>query len=104
MADRKLVERVEYVRILIWVIILAIPVTFLTLLFLELYQTGIHFYESLSESLGIPPGIFTIVVGMLGGLLVGLGFRYLGVQHGKWRKVKCPIAGCRGSYSLRWWV
>ena len=83
MADRKLVERVEYVQILIWVIILAIPVTFLTLLFLGLYQQGVHFYESLSESLGIPPGIFTIVVGMLGGLLVGLGLRYLGVQHGK---------------------
>ena len=34
MVGRKLVERVEYVQILIWVIILAIPVTFLTLLFL----------------------------------------------------------------------
>ena len=83
MEDRELVGGFEYVQLLLWVVILAVPTALLTVLYLGIYREGIHFYESLSESLGIPRALFTIVVATLGGLLVGLGLRYLGVHHGK---------------------
>jgi hypothetical protein len=57
MEDRGIIEKVEYVQLLIWVIILAIPTALLTLLFLTIYQRGIEFHEYLSESLAISPPI-----------------------------------------------
>jgi H+/Cl- antiporter ClcA len=83
MNDHEDVGKIEYVQLLVWVIVLAVPSALLTYIYLEIYQKGIQFYEGLSESLGISPGLFTIVVAALGGLLVGLGLRYLGLHHGK---------------------
>ena len=71
MDDRDIVGKIEYVQLLLWVIVLAIPVALLTVLYLWLYEEGIRTYESLSESLGISPALFTILVAVLGGLPVG---------------------------------
>lgn len=83
MDDRDIIGRFEYVQLLVWVVVLAVPVALLTLLYLTIYKQGILFYESLAETLNIPRPFFTIIVATLGGLLVGLGLRYLGVHHGK---------------------
>lgn len=102
MDDRDIVGKIEYVQLLLWVIVLAIPVALLTVLFLWLYEEGIRIYESLSESLGISPELFTILVAVLGGLLVGLGLRYLGGHHGgslqsEMAKGRVPYRGLAGS-------
>ena len=83
MEDRDIVGRFDYVQLLFWVIVLSVPTALLSVLYLEIYQQGIHFYENLSESLGIPRALFVVIVATLGGLLVGLGLRYLGGHHGK---------------------
>ena len=80
--DRDPVTRFEYVQLLVWVIMLAVPIALLTVLYLWLYEQGLRLYEILSESMGISSALFTILVATLGGLLVGLGLRYLGAQHG----------------------
>lgn len=81
MEDRNIVGNFEYIRLLFWVIILAVPVALLTTLYLFFYEQGILLYESLSESSGISTALFTLLVAALGGLLVGLGQRYLGSRH-----------------------
>jgi len=83
MEDRETIGRFDYVQLLFWVIVLSIPTALLSVFYLGVYQQGIHFYENLSETLGIPRALFSIVVATLGGLLVGLGLRYLGGHHGK---------------------
>ena len=79
--DSDFVGKTEYVQLLLWVIILAIPTALLTLIYLTLYEQGIRLYEYLAESIGIPKPLFTILVATFGGLLVGLGLRYLGERH-----------------------
>lgn len=81
--DRDIVGKTEYVQLLLWVILLAIPTAILTLVYMTIYKQGILFYERLSESPGVSPAVLTIVAATLGGLLVGLGLRYLAGQHGQ---------------------
>jgi H+/Cl- antiporter ClcA len=100
--EQNIVGNVAYVRLLLWVVILAIPVALLTVFFLWLYQQSIYLYEGLPETLGISPALFTILAGTLGGLLVGLGLRYLGGQHGgslqeDMAEGKVPYRGLAGS-------
>lgn len=83
MADRDFVDNFEYVKLLIWTIILAIPTALATLLYLTIYYKGIEFYHSFQEKLGISTALFILLVAVIGGLLVGFGLRYLGGQHGK---------------------
>jgi len=68
MDDRELVGNVEYIRLLLWVIVLAVPVAPLTLLYLTIYSRGVQFYETFAETVSIPRPIFTIMVATLGGL------------------------------------
>ena len=102
MEDQNIVGNFEYIRLLVWVIILAVPVAILTTLFLFLYERGILLYEHLSESLGISPALFTLLVAMLGGLLVGLGLHYQGSHQGgslqvEMAKGRVPYRGIAGS-------
>jgi H+/Cl- antiporter ClcA len=83
MTDRDIVGNFEYVRLLVWTIILGIPIAFATLLYLTIYQKGIEFYHRLQGNLEISPSIFILLIAVIGGLLVGLGLRFLGEQHGK---------------------
>jgi len=83
MADRDFIGEVEYVQLLVWTIILAIPTALATLLYLTIYNKGIEFYHLFEEKLGIPTSLFVLLVAITGGLLVGVGLRYLGGQHGK---------------------
>jgi CIC family chloride channel protein len=53
------------------------------LLYLTIYQKGIEFYHGILEDIEISPSFFIILAAVIGGLLVGLGLRYLGGQHGK---------------------
>jgi len=102
MEDQDIVGRVEYVQLLLWVIVLAIPVALLTVVFLWFYKNGIRLYENIQESLGVSPALFTILAAVLGGLLVGLGLRYLGAHHSgslqaELAKGRVPYRGLVGS-------
>jgi len=102
MEDQNIVGNFGYIRLLVWVIILAIPIALLTTLFLFLYERGILLYERLSESLGISPALFTLLVATFGGLLVGLGLHYLGSHHSgslqvEMAKGRVPYRGIAGS-------
>ena len=84
MDDHELTGQWDYIKLVIWVAIMAIPVALLTLIYLALYTAGGHLMrETLPEALNISRPVFTILVAVLGGLLVGLGLRYLGVRHGE---------------------
>jgi len=62
----------------------AVPIALLTLIFMALYTMGgVFVRETLPAALNISQPLCTILVATLGGLLVGLGMRYLGVRHGE---------------------
>lgn len=79
--NRDNVGNFEYVQVLLWVVLLSIPAALITLVYLLIYNKGIGLYETLSHSLGISTALFTILIAVLGGLLVGLGLKYLGGHH-----------------------
>ena len=83
MADRDFLGNIEYVQLLIWTIILAVPTALATLFYLTIYHKGIEFYDRILEDLEISSSLLIIVVAIIGGLLVGVGLRFLGGQHGK---------------------
>jgi len=84
MDDKEIIGRSDYVRLLILVAVTAVPVALLTLIFLGLYTKGGQLVrETLPAALHISQPLCTILVATLGGLLVGLGMRYLGVRHGE---------------------
>ena len=82
--DRELLASADYIRLVLWIAVMAIPIALLTLIYLALYKGGTSLvWETIPEALNIPHPLYTIVVATLGGLLVGLGLRYLGVRHGE---------------------
>ena len=70
MDDRDFLSEFEYVRLLIWTIILAIPTALATLLYLTIYHKGIEYYHLALENLGIPSSIFILSVIDGGGFCV----------------------------------
>jgi H+/Cl- antiporter ClcA len=84
MDDREIITGSDYIKLLIWIAVISVPIALLTLLFLALYTAGGHLMkEILPTALNIHQPVFTVLVATLGGLLVGLGLRYLGVRHGE---------------------
>jgi len=84
MDDKEIIGQSDYIKLLILVAVVAVPVALLTLIFLGLYTKGGELVkETLPAALNISQPVFTILVATLGGLLVGLCLRYLGVRHGE---------------------
>ena len=84
MDDKEIIGGSDYIKLLIWIAVTAVPVALLTLIFLALYtKSGEFVRETLPEALNLSPAVCTILVATLGGLLVGLCLRYLGVRHGE---------------------
>jgi H+/Cl- antiporter ClcA len=84
MDDKEIIGQSDYIKLLILVAVTAVPVALLTLIFVALYTKGGQFVrETLPAALHISQPLCTILVATLGGLLVGLGMRYLGVRHGE---------------------
>lgn len=84
MDDKEIIGQSDYIKLLGLVAVVAVPVALLTLLFLGLYTMGGQFLmERLPAALNLSQPVSTILVATLGGLLVGLGMRYLGVRHGE---------------------
>jgi H+/Cl- antiporter ClcA len=84
MDDKELIGQSDYIKLILWVAVMAVPVALVTLIFIALYTASQHLMkETLPEVLNISGPLFTILVATIGGLLVGLGLRYLGVGHGQ---------------------
>ena len=84
MDNKEIIGQSDYIKLLILVAVVAVPIALLTLIFLTLYAMGGELVrETLPEALNISQQVFTILVATLGGLLVGLCLRYLGVRHGE---------------------
>jgi len=82
MDDREIIGQSDYIKLIIWIAVISVPIALLTLIFLALYTASQHLMkETLPEALNISQPLLTILVATLGGLLVGLSLRYLGVQH-----------------------
>jgi len=82
--DQEILGSSDYIRLVLWVAVMAIPVALLTLLYLFLYKEGTSLlWETIPQSVHISPQIYTVLIATFGGLLVGLGLRYLGVRHGE---------------------
>ena len=82
--DSEIIGSSDYIWLILRIAVMAIPVAVLTLIYLALYKGGtILVWETLPDSLNISRPAFTVLVATLGGLLVGLGLRYLGVRHGE---------------------
>ncbi len=84
MDDREIIGSSDYIKLVLWVVVMAVPVALLTVIYLALYNLGSHWVaETLPAALNISRPVYTILIATLGGLLVGLGLRYLGVRHGE---------------------
>jgi H+/Cl- antiporter ClcA len=82
--DSEVIGSSDYIWLILRIAVMAIPVAVLTLIYLALYKGGTTLvWETLPDSLNISRPAFTVLVATLGGLLVGLGLRYLGVRHGE---------------------
>ncbi len=88
-----------YLRLLGWTSMLAIPLGLLTVGYLALIHEGEAMYYAAMALLPIPAWFFSILVGGIGGLLVGLGLWLLGdlgpADHGHFAN---SIAEGRASY------
>jgi len=84
MDDNKILGRTDYIQLMLWVALMAVPVGLLTLIYLGFYSEGTRLvWETIPDTLNLSRPVYTILVATLGGLLVGLGLRYLGVRHGE---------------------
>ena len=84
MEDREIIGQSDYIKLILLIAVMSIPIALLAFIYLVLYTEGVHLVkETLPEVLHISQPVFTILVATLGGLLVGLGLRYLGVRHGE---------------------
>ncbi len=76
--ESRRIAQTGYIRLLVWLVLIAIPIGVLTVVYVWTIHKGEGVYHALSASLGIPQWLFTVLVGALGGLLVGIGLRLLG--------------------------
>ena len=76
--ESRRIAQMGYVRLLIWLALISIPIGVLTVAYIWAIHQGEGIYHALWEELRIPSWLFPILVGLLGGLLVGLGLRFLG--------------------------
>jgi H+/Cl- antiporter ClcA len=84
MKDSEILGSSDYIRLVLWIAVMAIPVALLTLIYLVLYKGGTSLvWETIPDTLNVPRQVYTVLIATLGGLLVGLGLRYLGVRHGE---------------------
>jgi len=84
MEDKEIIGRTDYIQLMLWIALMAVPVGLLTLIYLAFYSEGTRLvWETIPDTLNISRPVYTILVATLGGLLVGLGLRYLGVRHGE---------------------
>ena len=84
MDDHEILGRSDYVQLVVWIAVMAVPVALLMLIYLVFYKGGtLLLWETIPGTMNIPLPVFTVLVATLGGLLVGLGLRYLGVRHGE---------------------
>ena len=84
MNDNELLSSSGYIRLIAWIVLMAVPVAILTLIYLVFYKGGSQLvWETIPDTLNISRPVYTIVVATLGGLLVGLCLKYLGVRHGE---------------------
>ena len=84
MDDREIIGGSDYIKLILWIAVMSSPVALLTMIFLALYTKGGEFVrETLPAALHLSQPVCTILIATLGGLLVGLGLRYLGVRHGE---------------------
>jgi len=82
--DGEILGTSDYIWLILRIAVMAIPVAILTLIYLALYKGGTSLvWETLPDSLNISRPVYTVLIATLGGLLVGLGLRYLGVRHGE---------------------
>lgn len=102
MKDSEILGSSDYIRLVVWIAVMAVPVGLLTLVYLLLYKGGTQLvWETIPDALSISHPVYTILVATLGGLLVGLGLRYLGVRHGEslqkeMETGRVPVAGVPG--------
>ena len=80
--ERLSISQLNYLRLLLWLALISIPIGALTVGYVWAIHEGEGVYRELSALLGVSPQVFTIAVGGLGGLLVGLGLQRLG-RHGQ---------------------
>jgi H+/Cl- antiporter ClcA len=84
MDDREILGRSDYIQLVLWIAVMAFPIALLTLIYLVFYNGGTRLvWETIPDTLNISRPVYTILIATLGGLLVGLGLRYLGVRHGE---------------------
>jgi len=84
MKDREILGSSDYIQLMVWIAVMAIPVALMTLIYLVIYKGGtVLVWETIPDALNVPHRVYTVLVATLGGLLVGLGLRYLGVRHGE---------------------
>jgi H+/Cl- antiporter ClcA len=84
MDDREIIGGSDYIKLILWVVVMAVPAALLTVIYLALYNLGGELVAvTIPAALNISRPVYTILVATLGGLLVGLGLRYLGVRHGE---------------------
>jgi chloride channel protein, CIC family len=82
MDDRKIIGGSDYIKLIISITVISVPIALLTFIFLALYTKGVELVrETLPAALNLTQPVCTILVATVGGLLVGLGLRYLGVRH-----------------------
>jgi H+/Cl- antiporter ClcA len=82
--NQEIIGQTHYIKLILRVAVIGVFVALLTLIYLVLYNLGVRLTsETLPEALNISRPVYTILIATLGGLLVGLGLRYLGVRHGE---------------------
>ena len=84
MDDHEALGSSGYIKLVLWIAVMAVPVALLALIYLAIYKGGAQLvWETIPDSLNVPRQIYTVLIATFGGLLVGLGLRYLGVRHGE---------------------
>jgi H+/Cl- antiporter ClcA len=68
----------DYIRLLLWTIVIAIPIAALTVVYVWMIHHGAEIYRQIPALIGVPAWLFTLLIAVTGGLLVGLGLRFLG--------------------------
>lgn len=96
--ETRSIAHVGYLRLLLWVIVIAIPLGVLTVVYVWMIHHGEDIYHQMPDKLGVPAWLFTLVVAVVGGLLVGVGLSFLGAHEDEHDGLDRQIAEGRASY------